>query len=122
MFGWRWALAQAAMILAGGLFLTAAAGLVAVAGWVQLAAMLGPAGASLSIAAGLALLALVLFALAARRPRRRRAVAQDGDAALRALFAEAGLRVPEPGERPPLMEAFLFGLSAALRLGRDSRR
>lgn len=117
----RRALAQAGLVMAGGLFLLLAVLLAAVAGWLQLAAMLGAVAASLIVAAGLGLLGLVLVLLA--RPRRRRpAEAAEREAALRDLLAEAGLRVPERGERPPLIEAFLFGLTTALRLSRPPRR
>ena len=121
MFGWRRLLGQAGMLMAGGLFLLLAALLAGVAGWLALSAALGPIQASLAVAGGFLLLGGVLIALSHTRPRRRRD-SGDHEAALRALFAEAGLRVPEPGERPPLVEAFLFGLTTALRLTRTGRR
>ena len=121
MFGWRRALAQAGMLMAGGLFLTLAGGLLAVAGWLALSDLLGPIWASLSVAAVLTLVALVLFVLAAR-PRRRPARPGPREETLRRIFAEAGIEVPENGERPPLTEAFLLGLSTALRLRRAAGR
>ncbi len=121
MFGWRRLLAQAGLMMAGGAFLVAAGGLAAVAGWLLLTEMIGPVGASLAVAGACLLVGLVLLAMSARRPRRSGPALQR-DEALRAMFAEAGLRVPEKGESPPLVEAFLFGLTVALRLNRETRR
>lgn len=122
--GWlRRAMAQAGLLMAGGLFLIAAGGLLAVAAWLELVQHLGAVLASLAVAGGCLVVGLVLVALSAGRRRRPpRPSEGERDAALRALFAEAGLRIPEKGESPPLMEAFLFGLATALRLRRMSGR
>ncbi|MBK5927304.1 phage holin family protein [Rhodobaculum claviforme] len=138
MFGWRRALAQAGLMIAGGLFLLASGALIAVAAWLWLAAWRDPVIASLIVSAGCALTAVVLFLLA--RPGRRRPpqpapdsdtdndadrpadAPSDRDAAVRAIFREAGLRVPERGESPALVEAFLVGLNIALRLRGTKRR
>ena len=112
--------------MAGGLFLLVAGGLAAVAGWIWLAQWRDPVWASLIVAGGCTVTGAVLLLLA--RPRRRRAAApdpqgpSDRDALIRALFVEAGLRVPPRGESPALVEAFLFGLTTALRLRRDPPR
>lgn len=121
MLAWRRALAQAGLLMVGGLFLVVAAALVGVAGWMWLAEQSDPILASLIIAAGFALTAGVLFLFA--RPRRRRPPApapeaSDREAAVRAFLHEAGLGVPPRGQRPALIEAFLFGLTAAMRLRR----
>lgn len=120
MFGWRRLLAQAGLMMAGGAFVVAAGGLAAVAGWLVLTETIGPVGASLAVAGACLVVGLILLALSARRPRGRSAPQRDE--ALRAMFAEAGLRVPEKGESPPLAEAFMFGLTVALRLNRETRR
>jgi Flp pilus assembly protein TadB len=120
VIGWRRVLGQAGLMMAGGAFLIAAGGLVAVAAWLLLSGLLGPVEASLAVAGACLLTGLILLALSRRRPRQRAAL--ERDAALRAMFAEAGLRVPEKGESPPLAEAFLFGLTVALRLNRESGR
>lgn len=124
MFDWRRRLLQAGMLMAGGLLLLVAALLLAAASWLALAARFGAVWASLAVAAGCLLVGSVLLALAWRRPRRRAAARprpQD-EATLRAVFAELGLELPPPGERPPLLEAFLFGLATARRLNRTDRR
>lgn len=124
MFDWRRRLLQAGMLMAGGLFLVLAALLLAVAVWLGLAARFGPVWASLAVAAACLAVGLILLALSWRRPRRRRpprGVAED-EAVLRALLAEFGLDLPEKGARPPLLEAFLFGLAMARRLDRDRDR
>jgi len=117
----RRVLAQAGLLMAGGLFLILAALLAALAAWLQLVALMGAVLASLIVAGGFLFLGLILVLLSQPR-RRRRAEEAEREAALRDLFAEAGLRVPDRGERPPLIEAFLFGLTTALRLGRTGRR
>ena len=117
----RRALVQAGLLMAGGAFLVLAALLLGVAVWLQLVAMVGPVLASLAVAGAFVVLGVVLLALSGLRARRP-APRADGDDALRAFFAEAGLRVPERGERPPLIDAFLFGLTVALRLSRSGRR
>lgn len=117
----RRALMQAGLLMAGGAFLVLAALLLAVAAWLQLVAMVGPVGASLAMAGAFLVLGTLLLGLSGLRARRR-VPREDRDDALRAFFAEAGLRVPEPGEAPPLIDAFLFGLTVALRLNRAGRR
>jgi hypothetical protein len=121
---WRRALGQAGMLMAGGLLLLVAAMLAAAAAWLALADRLGPVWASLAVAGGCLVAGLILLALAWRRPARRAAArpAATDEAALRALFAELGLQMPEKGERPPLLQAFLFGLATARRLDRSDRR
>ena len=119
LFGWRRALGRITVALIAAAFLALAMGFLLAAGWQEIARRSNPVLASLMMAMGCALVALLLVLVSRLRGRRpRRAPASDTDAALRALFAEAGLRVPEPGERPPLVEAFLFGLVTALRIGR----
>lgn len=124
MFWLRRAMAQAGLMMAGGLFLFAAGGLLAVAAWLELVRHLGPVLASLAVAGGCLVVGVVLLALSGRKRRLPPPRPDDAerDAALRALFAEAGLHVPEKGESPPLMDAFLFGLASALRLRRMSGR
>ena len=117
----RRGLTQAGLMIAGGTFLLTAGLLFGVAGWLHLLALVGPVGASLAVAGAFLLSGALLLALSGLRPRRRSARERDRDAALRDMFAEAGLRVPERGERPPLAEAFLFGLTVALRLSRTGR-
>lgn len=117
----RRALVQAGLLMAGGAFLVLAALLLGAAAWMQMVAAVGPVMASLAVAGAFLVLGVVLLGLSglrARRPLPR----DDRDDALRAVFAEAGLRVPERGERPPLIDAFLFGLTVALRLSRAGRR
>jgi hypothetical protein len=116
MFGWRRGLMQAGMLLAGGLFLLIAALLLAVAGWLWLASVAGAVWASVIVAAS-----CLVLGLGGPRRRPRRDPARD-EAALRAVFAELGLEMPPPGGRPPLLQAFLFGLATARSLGRDRRR
>lgn len=107
--------------MAGGLFLIVAGLLVGFAGWLFLTELLGPVMASLSVAAGFLLVALVLFLLA--RPRRRRPPPPPSrEDMLRSILSEAGLRVPDDGARPPLIESFLLGVAIALRLKHDPRR
>lgn len=124
MFGLRRLLAEAGLLMAGGLFLIVAGLLFGVAGWLFLSDLLGPVLASLSVAGAFLLTALILFALA--RPRRPRQAparpAASREDTLRSVFAEAGLRVPEKGESPPLAEAFVLGVALALRLKRDLGR
>ncbi|MGY6412207.1 MAG: hypothetical protein ACXIUV_14435 [Alkalilacustris sp.] len=122
LFGWRRAVGQLGLMLAAGLCLAVSGGFLLAALWQEIAGRWDPVVASLGVAgvsAAAALVLLLIAGLRGRRPRRRGA--GDTDAALRALFAEAGLKVPEPGERPPLVEAFLFGLVTALKLGRGRR-
>lgn len=117
----RRALVQAGLLMAGGAFLVLAALLLGVAAWLQMVAVAGPVVASLVVAGAFVLLGVMLLALSGRRVRRP-APRDDRDDALRDFLAEAGLRVPERGERPQLIEAFLFGLTVALRLNRAGRR
>ncbi len=119
LFGWRRAVGQLVLALTAGGFLAVGVAFLLAAGWQEIARRSDPVLASLLVAAGCGAVALLLLLVAWLRGRRpRRVPASDTDAALRALFAEAGLRVPEAGERPPLVEAFLFGLVTAMRLGR----
>ncbi len=123
LFGWRWSVGQLVLALAAMVFLTVALGFLLAAAWQEIARRSDPVLASLALAGATATVALILLILSKLRGRRpRRSASPDTDAALRALFAEAGLRVPDPGERPPLVEAFLFGLTTALRLGRGRDR
>lgn len=119
---------QAALGMVGGLCMLAGLAFLTLAAWIALAAQHGALVAALVLGLGYAGLALVLLALAARRPGRPRPAGAtadahpdrggdtDRDAMLRAVFAGAGLKVPPRGEFPPLVEAFMFGLTAALTL------
>lgn len=120
---------QAALGMVGGLCMLAGLGFLTLAAWIAMAAQHGALVAALVLGLGYAGLALVLLALAARRPPRQprpagatadphpdRGGDMDRDAMLRAVFAGAGLKVPPRGEFPPLVEAFMFGLTAALTL------
>jgi hypothetical protein len=124
VFDWRRRLVQAGMLMAGGALVLLAALLGTVAGWLVLEARVGAVWANLLVAAGCLGTGLILLALGMRRHGRRvpRRVTARDEAALRAVFAELGLELPAPGTRPPLLEAFLFGLATARRLRRDRRR
>lgn len=117
---------RAVLGLGAMLLLTVGLAFLTVAAFIALAALRDPLFAALVIGLAYLGLGLILMALAGRRPpappqpspEELAERAARRDAALRAAMAEAGLHVPPKGESPPLIEAFLFGLTMALRLRR----
>ena len=108
---------------AAGVFLVVlGAGFLLAAIWIILAEWLDALLASALMGAVLAGVGLILLGLAARSEPvpeplpddRSRDAAED--AMLRRLLREAGLEVPPKGQKPPIVDAFLFGLVMALRL------
>jgi hypothetical protein len=106
---------RGALIAAGGLLVAVGTGFVLAAIWTLIAQVYGPVAASLGVG-GLVLGAgILLIALAPRQP-----VLPTPAQKLR-LNAAAGPAFRPTGQFPPMVEAFLFGISIALQL-RNSRR
>lgn len=110
----------AAVMMAVGMAFLTAAGFIALAAWRD------PLFAALIVGLVYLGLAAILMGFASRKPsappppspEELAASAAQRDAAFRAAMAEAGLEMPRKGEFPPLVQAFMFGLTMAQKLRR----
>jgi SNF family Na+-dependent transporter len=104
-----WQKRRTAMALAGSVFVIAGIGFASAAGWSALEALYGPSGASLIMAGAFFAVGLVLFI--ARALQKKPKI----DSPLEQLRIAAAAPGGEPrrrgGDVPPLMEAFMLGLS-----------
>ena len=113
----EWHARRTAMLSVGVVLLSIGGGFVVAAAWIGLAPLLGALGTSLVIGAVFLGAGLIVLGLRSSGPAPRVRV---GDEGLRRMSGADGRSRPT-GDFPPVMEAFLFGLSLYLQI-RNRRR
>ena len=113
----EWHARRTVMLAVGGVLLAIGGGFVVAAAWIGLVPLLGTLGTSLVIGAAFVGSGLVVLGLRGSRPEPRISGVDEGR---RRLSGAEGLFRPG-GDFPPVMEAFLFGVSIYLQT-RNRRR
>jgi hypothetical protein len=101
---------RGALLAAGGVMIAVGTGFVLAAIWTLIAQVYGPVAASLGVAGLVMGMGFLLIGLAPRQP-----VLTTPAQKLR-VKAATGAAFRPTGQMPPVVEAFLFGVSVALQL------
>lgn len=112
-----WHARQTALLSVGGILVAIGGGFVVAAAWIGLVPILGSLGTALVLGAVFIGAGLIVIGLRNAQPAPRAASIDDG---LRQMAGKRGMFRPD-GEFPPVMEAFLFGVSVYLQV-RNRRR
>ncbi len=107
----RWHARQTVMLSVGVVLMAIGGGFVVAAAWIGLVPLLGVLGTALVLAAVFVGAGLIVLALRSARPEPRIA---GVDERLRRMSGGDDLFRPG-GEFPPVMEAFLFGVTVYLK-------
>ena len=116
---------KSALMLVGSVLLGVGIAFLTVAAWIAIASMSSSLTAALIIAFVYVGAGLILFAVSLNsqsRAAERAAEARSEAAARRDAMSQPLTGGGQPSALPPLVDAFIFGLTAAMRARSDTRR